>query len=124
MISPATEEQVGTIPAATSEDVEKAVAAAVRCVESNTWTRATGAERARNLRAIASKVSGLGGVGLGLDWLGRGEWRVRCTSQAVHVRRCTQARDVIIFGGHGWNGGLPVASPDMAVGTAVSRRLL
>lgn len=56
IVNPVTEETIGSIPAATPDDVEAAVAAAQACVESGSWTKATGAYRAKYLRAIAEKV--------------------------------------------------------------------
>jgi acyl-CoA reductase-like NAD-dependent aldehyde dehydrogenase len=56
VINPATEMLIGTIPAATSSDVEKAVAAARAACKEGTWSKATGAHRATYLRAIATKV--------------------------------------------------------------------
>lgn len=50
---------LGYIPAATSEDVELAVVAAREAFTRNKgkdWSRASGAVRARYLRAIAAKV--------------------------------------------------------------------
>ena len=50
---------LGDIPAATSEDVELAVAAARRALSRNKgaeWASASGAVRAKYLRAIAAKV--------------------------------------------------------------------
>ncbi len=58
VICPATEQQVGTIPAATAEDVEAAVAAAQQAVSAKRWTVSSGSYRAQVLRDIASKVSG------------------------------------------------------------------
>jgi len=51
---------LGYIPAATSEDVELAVEAARKAFTRNNgkdWARATGAVRAKYLRAIAAKVN-------------------------------------------------------------------
>lgn len=56
VINPATEEEVGSIPAAVPADVDAAVAAAQACVASGAWTRSTGAYRAKFLHAIADKV--------------------------------------------------------------------
>ena len=50
---------VGDIPAATAEDVELAVAAARRALKRNNgeeWASASGAHRAKYLRAIAAKA--------------------------------------------------------------------
>ncbi|KAK9669375.1 hypothetical protein RND81_13G125700 [Saponaria officinalis] len=60
IINPATEEIIGDIPAATAEDVEVAVAAARKAFTRNRgieWGSATGAHRAKYLRAIAAKVT-------------------------------------------------------------------
>ncbi|XP_058112114.1 aminoaldehyde dehydrogenase 2, peroxisomal isoform X1 [Magnolia sinica] len=59
IINPATEEIIGDIPAATAEDVELAVEAARKAFTRNNgrdWSRASGAYRAKYLRAIASKI--------------------------------------------------------------------
>nr|ABI95806.1 betaine aldehyde dehydrogenase protein [Kalidium foliatum] len=59
IINPATEEIIGDIPAATAEDVELAVAAARRALKRNKgedWASASGAHRAKYLRAIAAKI--------------------------------------------------------------------
>ncbi|KAF3796518.1 Betaine aldehyde dehydrogenase 2 [Nymphaea thermarum] len=59
VINPATEETIGEIPAATAEDIELAVDAARRALTRNRgkdWSRASGAFRAKYLRAIASKI--------------------------------------------------------------------
>ncbi|CAN0900709.1 Aminoaldehyde dehydrogenase ALDH10A8, chloroplastic [Linum grandiflorum] len=59
VINPATEEIVGDIPAATSEDVELAVEAAHKAFYRNKgkdWAFASGSSRAKYLRAIAAKV--------------------------------------------------------------------
>jgi betaine-aldehyde dehydrogenase len=55
-VCPATEEVIGTIPAATAEDVEAAVAAADAAVRAKHWTTSSGAYRAKYLRAIAEKA--------------------------------------------------------------------
>lgn len=60
IINPATEEIVGDIPAATAEDVDIAVEAARRALARNKgkdWSTASGAHRAKYLRAIAAKVT-------------------------------------------------------------------
>ncbi|KAK4794612.1 hypothetical protein SAY86_012606 [Trapa natans] len=60
VINPSTEEVVGDIPAATSEDVEIAVDAARRALSRNNgkdWAYAPGATRAKYLRAIATKIT-------------------------------------------------------------------
>ena len=56
VISPATEEQIGTIPAGGPEDVELAVQAAQQALASKQWAGTTGTQRAKLLRAIADKV--------------------------------------------------------------------
>ena len=56
VVCPATEEVIGSIPAATAEDVNAAVEAAVAAVKAKQWTASTGAARAAVLRAIAEKV--------------------------------------------------------------------
>lgn len=56
VVCPATEVVIGSIPAATSEDVDAAVEAAVAAVKAKQWTTSTGAARAAVLRAIAEKV--------------------------------------------------------------------
>ncbi|KAJ8772933.1 hypothetical protein K2173_028110 [Erythroxylum novogranatense] len=60
IINPATEEIIGDIPAATSEDVEIAVEAAQRAFSRNkgkNWAFNSGAYRAKFLRAIAAKIA-------------------------------------------------------------------
>lgn len=60
IINPSTEEIIGTIPAATPEDVNIAVEAARRAIARNggkDWATASGAHRAKYLRAIAAKVT-------------------------------------------------------------------
>ncbi|XP_044476242.1 betaine aldehyde dehydrogenase 1, chloroplastic [Mangifera indica] len=60
IINPATEETIGDIPAATAEDVELAVDAARKALARNKgrdWASASGAVRAKVLRAIAAKVT-------------------------------------------------------------------
>ncbi|EFJ51737.1 hypothetical protein VOLCADRAFT_73155 [Volvox carteri f. nagariensis] len=56
VINPATEQSFAKIPAATSEDVDAAVAAATAAFKSGHWSRTTGAYRAKFLRAIAQKL--------------------------------------------------------------------
>ncbi|CAL1367825.1 unnamed protein product [Linum trigynum] len=59
VINPSTEEILGDIPAATAEDVEVAVEAAHKAFYRNRgkdWAFASGASRAKYLRAIAAKV--------------------------------------------------------------------
>jgi betaine-aldehyde dehydrogenase len=60
IINPTTEEPVGDIPAATSEDVDAAVKAAKEAFYRNKgrdWAKATGKHRATFLRAIAKRVA-------------------------------------------------------------------
>ncbi|KAL8457676.1 hypothetical protein ACS0TY_034704 [Phlomoides rotata] len=60
IINPATEETIGDIPAATAEDVNIAVEAARKALFRNggkDWANATGAHRAKYLRAIAAKIT-------------------------------------------------------------------
>ncbi|XAR50130.1 Betaine-aldehyde dehydrogenase [Bertholletia excelsa] len=60
IVNPATEEIIGTIPAATAEDVNIAVDAARRALARNRgrdWASASGAHRAKYLRAIAAKIT-------------------------------------------------------------------
>lgn len=60
VVNPATEVVIGKIPAATEEDVEIAVQAARAAFARNNgqdWSRASGAFRAKYLRAIAAKVT-------------------------------------------------------------------
>lgn len=54
--SPATGSKIGTIPAATAEDVDKAVTGALRAFRSDLWSKQSGAHRAKYLRKIADKV--------------------------------------------------------------------
>ncbi|PKA48836.1 Betaine aldehyde dehydrogenase 2, mitochondrial [Apostasia shenzhenica] len=59
VINPANEAVIGDVPAATAEDVEIAVEAAHRAFHRNggrEWSRASGAFRAKYLRAIAAKI--------------------------------------------------------------------
>ncbi|CAK9330175.1 unnamed protein product [Citrullus colocynthis] len=60
IINPTTEETIGSIPAATAEDVELAVDAARKALARNKgkdWASAPGAHRAKYLRAIAAKIT-------------------------------------------------------------------
>ncbi|KAJ6882160.1 betaine aldehyde dehydrogenase 1 [Populus alba x Populus x berolinensis] len=60
VINPATEQIIGDIPAATAEDVEIAVEAAKNAFSRNKgkdWSSASGAYRAKYLRAIAAKIT-------------------------------------------------------------------
>lgn len=56
VFSPSSGSKLGTIPAATAEDVDRAVSAAVKAFQSGVWSKTSGAHRARFLRAIADKV--------------------------------------------------------------------
>ncbi|GAA0141914.1 dehydrogenase [Lithospermum erythrorhizon] len=60
IINPTTEEIIGDIPAATPEDVDVAVEAARKALVRNggkDWSAASGAHRAKYLRAIAAKIT-------------------------------------------------------------------
>eukprot|EP01027_Heterolobosea_sp_BB2_P024622 GEZU01037138.1.p1 GENE.GEZU01037138.1~~GEZU01037138.1.p1 ORF type:complete len:496 (+),score=203.08 GEZU01037138.1:106-1593(+) len=57
VVNPATEEVIYKAPAATKEDVELAVAAARRAFDEGPWGKTTGADRAKFLRSIASKIT-------------------------------------------------------------------
>lgn len=57
VIGPATESVVGKVPAATIEDVEKAVETANAAFKSGHWSKTSGVYRAKFLRAIAEKAS-------------------------------------------------------------------
>ncbi|KAE8735025.1 Betaine aldehyde dehydrogenase [Hibiscus syriacus] len=60
IINPSTEQIIGDIPAATSEDVDLAVAAARRALSRNEgkdWASSSGSVRAKYLRAIAAKIT-------------------------------------------------------------------
>lgn len=54
--SPSTGSKLGTIPAATAEDVDKAITAALKTYKSEVWSKKSGAYRAKFLRAIAEQV--------------------------------------------------------------------
>jgi len=56
VINPATEAVLHQAPAATYEDVDKAVQAARRAFDAGGWPQSTGAQRARYLRAIAAGI--------------------------------------------------------------------
>ncbi|XP_076916185.1 betaine aldehyde dehydrogenase, chloroplastic-like [Bidens hawaiensis] len=59
VVNPATEDVIGDIPAATAEDINIAVEAARKALKRNggkDWASASGAHRAKYLRAIASKI--------------------------------------------------------------------
>lgn len=60
IINPSTEAIIGDIPAATAEDIDIAVDAARRALSRNggkDWSTASGAHRAKFLRAIAAKIT-------------------------------------------------------------------
>ncbi|KAI3430010.1 Aldedh domain-containing protein [Psidium guajava] len=60
IVNPSSEETIGHIPAATAEDVDIAVGAARRALtrnKGNDWALASGAVRAKYLRAIAAKIT-------------------------------------------------------------------
>lgn len=56
VVNPATEEVIGTIPAGNAENAERAVAAAVNAFRRGDWSKMSGGQRAKFLRAIAKKV--------------------------------------------------------------------
>jgi len=56
VINPATEAVLQQAPAASAEDVNKAVQAARRAFDSGSWRRTSGAQRAAYLRAIANGI--------------------------------------------------------------------
>jgi len=56
VINPATEEVIGTIAAATEEDVDIAVKAARRAFDRDGWPQLSGSQRATYLRAIADGI--------------------------------------------------------------------
>jgi betaine-aldehyde dehydrogenase len=56
VINPATEKEIGLIPAATAEDVNTCISEVCVAAKSGHWTKTTGAYRATFLRAIAQKV--------------------------------------------------------------------
>ena len=56
VISPATEKEIGSIPAGSKSDIEHAVKAATRAYYDGPWARSSGAYRAAFLRKIAEKV--------------------------------------------------------------------
>jgi acyl-CoA reductase-like NAD-dependent aldehyde dehydrogenase len=58
LISPSTEEQIGSVAEASHADVDLAVAAARRAFDHGPWPRLTGPERAAKLRAIADIFAG------------------------------------------------------------------
>jgi betaine-aldehyde dehydrogenase len=56
VINPSTEEVIHRIAAATAEDVDLAVKAARRAFDNGSWSKLSGAERAKYLRAIAAGI--------------------------------------------------------------------
>lgn len=56
VINPATEEEIGTVPQATPEDVDLAVSAARRAFDSGTWPRMTPMERGAVLAKMAAEL--------------------------------------------------------------------
>lgn len=56
VINPYTETVLGSIAAATSEDVNLAVEAAIQTFKIGAWSKISGARRAKFLMAIAEKV--------------------------------------------------------------------
>jgi len=54
VINPATEEVLGEVPAATTADVEEAIASAAKAMES--WKRTSGWDRAKVLRGVARRM--------------------------------------------------------------------
>ncbi|WP_040795817.1 aldehyde dehydrogenase family protein [Nocardia higoensis] len=56
VVNPATEEPIGTVPQATSADVEHAVSAARRAFDEGPWPRTTPAERSGVLSAMAAEL--------------------------------------------------------------------
>ena len=54
--SPSSGSKIGSIPAATAEDVDNAITSALKAYKSGTWNKKSGAHRAKFLRAIAEKV--------------------------------------------------------------------
>ncbi|CAG9464372.1 unnamed protein product [Pedinophyceae sp. YPF-701] len=56
VVSPATEEVIGSIPAGTAEDVDRAVAAARSAFRAGPWGSTTGRQRASVLRSIAAEI--------------------------------------------------------------------
>ncbi len=56
LVSPSTEDRLGSVAAASEADVDRAVAAARRAFDDGPWPRMTGPERAAKLRAIADRV--------------------------------------------------------------------
>ena len=56
VFSPSSGSKIGTIPAATAEDVDKAITAALKTYKSGVWSKKSGAYRAKFLRAIAEEV--------------------------------------------------------------------
>jgi betaine-aldehyde dehydrogenase len=56
VINPANEQEIGTIPSATAEDVNSCVAEVCVAAKTGSWTKSTGSYRAAFIRAMAQKV--------------------------------------------------------------------
>lgn len=56
VVSPATEEVIASVPAASEADVDRAVASARRCFDEGSWRNLTFEERADGLRRIAAEL--------------------------------------------------------------------
>src|SRR5205807_7876402 len=56
VISPGTEEPIGTVPASTKADIDAAVAAARRAFDYGPWPRTTPAERADLLAGVSATI--------------------------------------------------------------------
>jgi len=56
VVCPATEEVIGSIPAATPEDVSQCITQVAAIAKAGSWTKTTGLYRASFLRAMAQKV--------------------------------------------------------------------
>jgi betaine-aldehyde dehydrogenase len=56
VISPGTEEPIGTVPAATEADIDAAVAAARRAFDAGPWPRTSAAERADLLAGVSATI--------------------------------------------------------------------
>ena len=90
--SPASEEPIGAVPRASAPDVDRAVAAARRALESGPWPRMAPAERADWLIAMAAHLAARRGAlaELSVDEAGvpsccasrSGWWRRSCRSTA------------------------------------------
>lgn len=79
VFSPSSGTKIGTIPAATAEDVDKAVSSALKAFKSGVWSKQSGAQRAKFLRAIADKVGA------------RSDLLVACVDHHVVFNRHTRA---------------------------------